>query len=254
MKKRKTENKSQGPALKKVSGSGRGGRREGAGRKPKGEKAGPSHLKREPLDPRYPALITWQIKPGLCDLRTRRCFAQILESFIRIQEQFPFRIVHYSAQNDHLHLLVEGSDNRLLSRSMQGLSIRIAKAINREIGRKGKIFADRYRSLVLKTPSEVRRGIECVLKDVMRHNRGKKVFPPGWVDPFSSAVFFFEPEITREETPRQPQKEDPKWIAEFLRLRAKLGRWEVSPPKTALLRAKWRKAGDIDRITIPEKK
>lgn len=205
-------------------------------------------------------MITWQIKQGLCDLRSKRCFSQILESFIRIQEQFPFRIVHYSVQNDHLHLLVEGRDNRLLSRSMQGLSIRIAKAINREIGRKGKIFADRYRSRVLKTSSEVRSGIECVLKDVMRHKRGKKVFPPGWVDPFSSAVFFFEPETVEGVKPgtqrkeREERKEDPKWIADFFRLRAKLGRWEVSPPETALLAAKWRKAGDIDKTTIPEKK
>lgn len=46
-------------------------------------------------------------------------------------EKFGFRLVHYSVQNDHLHLVVEGKDRRALSRGMQGLLTRVAKGLNR---------------------------------------------------------------------------------------------------------------------------
>jgi REP element-mobilizing transposase RayT len=50
-------------------------------------------------------------------------------------------VVHFSVQRDHLHLIVEASDRRALSRGMQGLSIRVARAANGELGRKGRVFA-----------------------------------------------------------------------------------------------------------------
>jgi len=48
-----------------------------------------------------------------------------------------FRVCEYSVQRNHIHLIVEADDTVALSRGMQGLVARIAKAVNRTMHRKG---------------------------------------------------------------------------------------------------------------------
>jgi hypothetical protein len=108
-------------------------------------------------------------------------------------------LVHFSVQRDHLHLLVEASDRRALSRGMQGLSIRVARATNGELGRKGRVFADRYHARALTTPRAVRFALRYVLLNVHKHEgrgaranegRGARAVPFGFVNPCSSAAWF----------------------------------------------------------------
>jgi len=44
-----------------------------------------------------------------------------------------FRVLHYSVQADHVHLIVEADTHARLSSGMQGLAIRAAKALNRAL-------------------------------------------------------------------------------------------------------------------------
>jgi hypothetical protein len=97
------------------------------------------------------------------------------------------RIVHYSVQGNHVHLVMEADDRRALGRRVQGLEIRIARAMNRVMGRKrGGVFADRYHARALRTPLEVRRVLEYVLKN-RRHHVGPRAAA---IDPYSSADRF----------------------------------------------------------------
>ena len=68
-----------------------------------------------------------------------------------------FRICHYSIQGNHLHLICEATDERLLARGVQGFSSLVARRINRLLGRRGKVFADRYHCRALATPRSWRR-------------------------------------------------------------------------------------------------
>jgi hypothetical protein len=93
-------------------------------------------------------------------------------------------------QRDHLHLIVEAEDTRSLSRAMQGLSVRIAKALNRALGRKGKVFADRFHDRVLTSPKQVRHALAYVLCNARKHGVAPPIrggAGPSWVDPCSSA-------------------------------------------------------------------
>ena len=80
-------------------------------------------------------LVTLTTHRALANLRSRRAMQRILTSLNRAKERLGVRIVHYSVQRDHLHLIVEATDARALSRAMQGLSVRIAKSLNRVLGR-----------------------------------------------------------------------------------------------------------------------
>src|SRR5438270_11382314 len=110
------------------------------------------HRRRPALSPRNPVHVTWRVLPHVWNLRSRRCFSRIVECFSRGRDRFGFRLVHFSVQGNHLHLVVEADDERALARGMQGLGVRIAKALNRLMVRKGDVFAYHYHSCILRSP------------------------------------------------------------------------------------------------------
>ncbi len=67
-----------------------------------------------------------------------------------------FRIVHFAVRRDRLELVVEADDKHALARGMQGFQVSAAKWLNRFARRRGTVFADRYRSRILKTRTDVR--------------------------------------------------------------------------------------------------
>ena len=146
-----------------------GGARTGAGRKPRGERPGVSHLRRPSHSRHHPLHITLRVQRGVGSLREHSLFLVVRQALAAARHQFGFSLVHFSVQRDHLHLIAEASDRRALSRGIQGLSIRVARAVNRQLERKGRLFADRYHARALKTPREVRFALRYVLLNVRKH-------------------------------------------------------------------------------------
>ena len=162
-----------------------GGKRDGAGRKPKGDKAGASHQQRPSFVARHPVHVTMRLLWVAGFLRgfTRR---RAIEDAIRATgERFGVRVVHYSIQGTHLHLIVEADEPAALSRAVQGLAIRIARSLNRIARRKGKVFAERFHMVVLKSLRQVANAVRYVLENY-RHHLRPDVAPSG-LDPCSSA-------------------------------------------------------------------
>ncbi|HEX9575864.1 MAG TPA: hypothetical protein VF994_17340 [Myxococcales bacterium] len=148
-----------------------GGQRKRAGRKPKGARAGVPHASRPKLAARHPVHATLRVLPHVWNLRSRRCFSAIAAAFAGGRERDGFRLIQFSVQGNHLHLVVEARDAESLSRGMQGLTIRMAKRLNRVMGRRGPVFADRYHEHVLRSPSEVVRALAYVLGNFAVHAR-----------------------------------------------------------------------------------
>jgi REP element-mobilizing transposase RayT len=144
-----------------------------------------SHAARAPLASRFPAHVTLRLIDGLPSLRRKPIYRVLRRAFTAGSERFGFRLVQYSVQTNHLHLLVEARDRRALVRGMQGLAIRVAKALNRLWERGGRVFADRYHDRILRTPREVRNALAYVLHNARRH--GARFLG---VDPFSSGAWF----------------------------------------------------------------
>ncbi len=152
-----------------LSFRGWGGRRPGAGRKPKEPGRVVSHEKRAPLAARFPVHVVVRLVKGLPSLRDPELYKVVREAFAAGCERFGFRLVQYSVQGNHLHLIAEAEDRVALSRGMKGLLVRIARAVNRVWKRKGKVFAERYFDRILKTPREVRNALAYVLHNARRH-------------------------------------------------------------------------------------
>jgi hypothetical protein len=108
-----------------------------------------------------------------------------LSRSLAASQKLTFRVVHFSVQSDHVHLVVEGDDGVRLARGVQGLAARCAKAVNRAVRRRGNVWSSRFHAHALRTPTEVRRGLVYVLLNFRKHLRAA----PG-VDPRSSGRWF----------------------------------------------------------------
>jgi REP element-mobilizing transposase RayT len=116
----------------------------------------------------------------------RECPANpAIEDALRLASHDDFRVVHFTVQDNHLHLIAEAADRAALRRGIQGLAIRCARAINRALGRRGRVWAERYHARALTSPSEVRRALVYVLQ-----NWHKAVTGADRLDPQSSARWF----------------------------------------------------------------
>jgi REP element-mobilizing transposase RayT len=165
--------------------TGRGGARKGAGRKPKGARAGIPHRSRAAHVRSDPVQTTTRLKSGLPSLRHAREFAVVRRAIAAASAQPEFRVVHHSIQTNHLHLIVEAEDRGALSMGMRALLVRIARGLNRLWGRRGSIFADRFHARALRTPAEVRNSLVYVLQNARKHG-----IATGGPDPYSSGPWF----------------------------------------------------------------
>ena len=166
---------------------GRGGYREGAGR-PKKIGAGVPHRPREKVNWRHPVHVTVRVRGDAAKMRSKACFRAIAPALAAARERFGFRLVHFSVQSNHLHFVAEAEDGKALARGMQGLGVRVAKALNCALGRRGNVFADRYHAHALRSPREVAHAVAYVLRNAFIHAaRAGKHIDPGAIDPMSSA-------------------------------------------------------------------
>jgi REP element-mobilizing transposase RayT len=158
-----------------------GGKRPGAGRKPTGDKAGHPHTKRRGFASKMPVHVTVRMQPHVWNLRSRRSFRVVGGALAAAAARFGTQLCEFSIQGNHIHLVVEAGNQAALSRAMQGLGVRVARGLNRMMGRKGKVLADRYHAHVLRTPTEVRHAVRYVRENFARHHGGRGI------DEYSSA-------------------------------------------------------------------
>ena len=133
--------------------------------------------------------VTLRVRAEVWNLRSRRCFRALGGAFARGRERRGFRLVHFSVQGNHLHLIVEAVDEVRLARGMQGLAVRMARRLNRVMERRGQVFADRYHAHLLRSPRETRAAVAYVLSNFAKHQaqQGRAVMP-GVIDQFCSAT------------------------------------------------------------------
>jgi putative transposase len=137
-------------------------------------------------------------------------------------------LIQFSVQSNHLHLIVEAEDTFTLHRGLQGLAIRCARVINRCADRRGRVWAHRYHSRPMATPTEVRRALVYVLMNIKKHRPSSG----GGIDACSSAPWFDG--FTPGRAPITSRSPPP-----------------VQPPRTWLASLGWRRRGLIDPREYP---
>ncbi|MES1177258.1 MAG: transposase [Myxococcales bacterium] len=146
---------------------------------------------------------------------------------LRDSQRPDFRIVHYSLQDNHVHLLVEAPTSAALSAGMHGLMVRVARHVNRLVFRRGRFWADRWHGRQLTSPRQVRNALVYVIQNRNKHQSRRGLDPLSsaqWFDGFAHAL----PRAFRSITPRA-----------------------IAPPRTWLLSTGWRRHGLVYFWEVP---
>jgi REP element-mobilizing transposase RayT len=185
------------PAVGQFAFMNHGGDRKGSGRKaakgPDGKRLHNPHSARESFTWSRPVHVTVNVRAGLPSLRGPVLASVVLKGLEAGNEREGFRLVHFSLQTNHVHLICEAEGPAALAAAIKGLNGRIAKAINKRLGLKGKVIADRYHLEVLRTPTQVRNAVRYVLRNGEKHGVHLAVRhgdPRPCPDPLSSAAWF----------------------------------------------------------------
>lgn len=170
---------------------GRGGARPGAGRKclPAQQRRTP-HRRRAAHRAAHPVHVT--LRAATRSLRSRFVSNTVIRA-LRASNSAHFRVVHYSVQETHLHLIVEADSTTALSSGMRGLMVRLARRVNRVLFRRGRFWADRWHGRVLTRPRQVRNALVYVLQNRLKHCAPRHSDARGaalLLDPLSSAQWF----------------------------------------------------------------
>ena len=230
-------------AKRDKNGQLRGGKRKGAGRPKKGERASERHKVRESFRENEPVHITLRAVKAAKPLRGFDIYRAVRNAMVKTYARARIRITHLSIQGTHIHLIVEAANRLELARGMQGFEIAAAKLINVAISqragrkRKGTVFPDRYHAVIIRTPRQARAALSYVLNNWRHHDAHTSRETQSWpVDPYSTAPSFrgfsdFDPDAVQlpVEYPRLPV-------------------WE---PRSWLLKTGWRRHGLISRLETP---
>jgi len=166
--------------------------------------------------------VTLRLGPRLPSLRTSPNHRFVLECLAAATKE-GFRVVHYAALSNHLHLVCEASDATSLSRGVQGLCVRLARGLNRTWLRRGRVFDDRFHARLLRMPREVRIALNYVLQNAVKHAvRFREA-----LDPCSSARWFegWKPTIEAAGSAGNPLRSARTWL-----LRTGWKRWGLLVP------------------------
>ena len=210
-----------------------GGRRAGAGRPRTRVERGVPHVTRPAHSAHHPMHVTLRGRRDLPSLRSA-VFGAVRDA-LRCASKDGFRVIHFSVQRDHVHLIVAGADRRRVIRGIQGLVIRLALAVNRIAKRCGSVWDDRYHARELRTPREVRNALCYVLNNARHHaaELGTAV-AADWCDPYSSAAWF-----TGWSAPLAIARTDSRTTNPCV------------PARTWLLSVGWRRHGLLDLAATP---
>ncbi len=175
--------------------------------------------------------LTLKLRRGLQSLRRSKTFEAITRSFHKYSLREGFRLVHFSVQHDHLHLIAEADSKSGLTHAMQRLTVSLARQLNfvwlRMNGKwTGRVFRERYHQHVIRNPKEVRAALLYVLRNALKHHEIRA----GEQDRYSSARYF---DGFSKAKPQAPPKN----------LIVKATAW--------LLSTGWRKSGLIKSCEVP---
>ena len=196
------------------------------------------HRQRERIVARVPVHVTIRLRRGIPSLRQPRFVRRFRSSLSEACVRHGFRVVHYSIQRDHVHLLVEAHDNHSIACGMKSVGARIGKLANRLFQRSGTVLDGRYHLRALHTPLEVHRALRYVLLN-HRHHAAQRRKPKHQIDQLqaqpdsaSSGRWFDGWRIATA----PPNPNDTR---------------EVAPARTWLLHTGWRRHGLIDPAEVP---
>ncbi len=99
-------------------------------------------------------------------IRNKQCLKLLKRAIVNARSH-GLRIVQFSLQSNHVHLIVESENNQVLTKGMRSLTVTMAKGI-----RKGRVQLERYHLHVLRSVRETQNAVKYVVFNQQKHEKG----------------------------------------------------------------------------------
>jgi putative transposase len=156
---------------------------------------GVAHQTRERVRGHTPLHINFKLQLEKGSLRNKTVLKFLAKAIARARMK-NLRVVHFSLQHNHVHLLVEAQNNVTLTRGMRALIISLVMRLNRYWRKGGQRLKQRYHLHVLKTRREIINAYRYVRDNFHKHSgvfnhqtaKSRDPYSSWGVDFFSHAV------------------------------------------------------------------
>ena len=99
-------------------------------------------------------------------IKNKKCLILLKKAILNARSH-GLRIIHFSLQSNHVHLIIESENNKILTRGMRSLTVTFAKGL-----KAGRVQMERYHLHVLKSIRETRNAVHYVLFNQQKHEKG----------------------------------------------------------------------------------
>jgi REP element-mobilizing transposase RayT len=114
--------------------------------------------------------LTIKVRDNKADIQSKRIL-KALHYAIKRARLKGLRVLHYTLEYNHVHLLVESVDNKILHKGMQAFGITIAKAINKIKKTKGTVYKNRYHLRLINSPKQLKNALHYIFSNGIKHKR-----------------------------------------------------------------------------------
>ena len=149
---------------------------KGAGR-PARHDPGIRHTKRPNLKKPTSLHLTVKIKKNKAEIKNKSVLAILKRAIVNARKQ-GLKVIHYSLEYDHVHLLIEADNNLILGKGMKAFGVTFAKAINRLKKLKGEVYKHRYHFRRISSSKELKNVMNYIFTNGLKHKTANSIISP----------------------------------------------------------------------------
>lgn len=126
--------------------------------------------------------LTIKVRENKADIQSKKLLKALHHAIARARLK-NLKVIHYTLEYNHVHLLVETNDHRILHAGMQALGISFSKAINKVKSLKGHVYKHRYHQRKIGSARELKNVLLYIFNNGKKHKRTNKR-----IDLYNSAI------------------------------------------------------------------
>ena len=144
-----------------------------AGRKPIHDK-GIRHIQRERFERESSFHITIKVRQEKSDLQNKMILKALHRAIMKARYK-SLKVIHYTLEFNHIHLLVEAYNQEQLSNCMQSFGVTLAKMINKVKFKKGRVYKHRYHLRRLSSVMELKNVLKYIFNNGIKHKNSNTI-------------------------------------------------------------------------------
>lgn len=140
------------------------------------------HLSRPKIKKPTSLHLTIKVRENKADIQNKKILRALHHAIKRARFK-KLKVIHYTLEYNHIHLLVECDNNSILHQGMQALGISLSKAINRIKKGKGHVYKHRYHFRQISSSRDLKNVLHYIFQNGIKHHRTKSI-----IDPYNSLI------------------------------------------------------------------